>query len=165
MIKNQWVLFYRKINCVSMYILGILYIYFRALNIYCVVFLIAMCEMMKIMQENREVTCCLGSSANFRNSRSFLQSDLRYTNTNQWLCVRIRTDSYADYSLNFNPPVSTALLWTLCIRLSVRGRHLATPLEEDSTLMLKVCLLWGSPDSSTAWAAQSPSTKERASAW
>uniref|UniRef100_A0A3Q1JHR4 Cation-transporting P-type ATPase C-terminal domain-containing protein n=1 Tax=Anabas testudineus TaxID=64144 RepID=A0A3Q1JHR4_ANATE len=35
-----------------------------------------MCEMMKIMQENREVTCCLGSSANFRNSRSFLQSDL-----------------------------------------------------------------------------------------
>uniref|UniRef100_A0A3B5MEK3 Uncharacterized protein n=1 Tax=Xiphophorus couchianus TaxID=32473 RepID=A0A3B5MEK3_9TELE len=34
-----------------------------------------MCEMMKIMQENREVTCCLGSSANFRNSRLFLQSD------------------------------------------------------------------------------------------
>lgn len=38
----------------------------------------AMCEMMKIMQENREVTCCLGSSANFRNSRLFLQSDVRY---------------------------------------------------------------------------------------
>lgn len=37
----------------------------------------AMCEMMKIMQENREVTCCLGSSANFRNSRLFLQSDVR----------------------------------------------------------------------------------------
>lgn len=37
-----------------------------------------MCEMMKIMQENREVTCCLGSSANFRNSRLFLQSDVRY---------------------------------------------------------------------------------------
>lgn len=37
-----------------------------------------MCEMMKIMQENREVTCCLGSSANFRNSRLFLQSDFRY---------------------------------------------------------------------------------------
>ncbi|KAM7371274.1 hypothetical protein PAMP_010760 [Pampus punctatissimus] len=35
-----------------------------------------MCEMMKIMQENREVTCCLGSSANFRNSRLFLQSDV-----------------------------------------------------------------------------------------
>lgn len=35
-----------------------------------------MCEMMKIMQENREVTCCLGSSANFRNSRLFIQSDL-----------------------------------------------------------------------------------------
>uniref|UniRef100_A0A1A8BDJ4 KIAA0195 n=1 Tax=Nothobranchius kadleci TaxID=1051664 RepID=A0A1A8BDJ4_NOTKA len=35
-----------------------------------------MCEMMKIMQENREVICCLGSSANFRNSRLFLQSDL-----------------------------------------------------------------------------------------
>uniref|UniRef100_A0AAQ6AHB3 Cation-transporting P-type ATPase C-terminal domain-containing protein n=1 Tax=Amphiprion ocellaris TaxID=80972 RepID=A0AAQ6AHB3_AMPOC len=35
-----------------------------------------MCEMMKIMQENKEVTCCLGSSANFRNSRLFLQSDL-----------------------------------------------------------------------------------------
>ncbi|XP_017292535.1 transmembrane protein 94 isoform X1 [Kryptolebias marmoratus] len=35
-----------------------------------------MCEMMKIMQENREVTCCLGSSANFRNSRLFMQSDL-----------------------------------------------------------------------------------------
>lgn len=33
--------------------------------------------MMKIMQENREVTCCLGSSANFRNSRLFLQSDVR----------------------------------------------------------------------------------------
>ncbi|XP_057681436.1 transmembrane protein 94 isoform X2 [Corythoichthys intestinalis] len=35
-----------------------------------------MCEMIKIMQENREVTCCLGSAANFRNSRLFLQSDL-----------------------------------------------------------------------------------------
>lgn len=35
-----------------------------------------MCEMMKIMQENREVTCCLGSSANFRNSCLFLQSNL-----------------------------------------------------------------------------------------
>lgn len=35
-----------------------------------------MCEMMKIMQENLEVTCCLGSSANFRNSCLFLQSDL-----------------------------------------------------------------------------------------
>uniref|UniRef100_A0A3B4ZJ83 Transmembrane protein 94 n=1 Tax=Stegastes partitus TaxID=144197 RepID=A0A3B4ZJ83_9TELE len=35
-----------------------------------------MCEMMKIMQENKEVTCCLGSSANFRNSRLFVQSDL-----------------------------------------------------------------------------------------
>ncbi|XP_076007967.1 transmembrane protein 94 isoform X2 [Genypterus blacodes] len=35
-----------------------------------------MCEMMKIMQENREVTCCLGSAANFRNSRLFLQSNL-----------------------------------------------------------------------------------------
>ncbi|XP_056285009.1 transmembrane protein 94 isoform X1 [Pseudoliparis swirei] len=35
-----------------------------------------MWEMIKIMQENREVTCCLGSSANFRNSRLFLQSDL-----------------------------------------------------------------------------------------
>uniref|UniRef100_A0A8C7GFB3 Transmembrane protein 94 n=1 Tax=Oncorhynchus kisutch TaxID=8019 RepID=A0A8C7GFB3_ONCKI len=35
-----------------------------------------MCEMIKIMQENREVTCCLGSSANFRNSCLFLQSDL-----------------------------------------------------------------------------------------
>ncbi|XP_028263978.1 transmembrane protein 94 isoform X1 [Parambassis ranga] len=35
-----------------------------------------MCEMMKIMQENREVTCCLGSTANFRNSRLFLQSDI-----------------------------------------------------------------------------------------
>ncbi|KAF3704786.1 Transmembrane protein 94 [Channa argus] len=35
-----------------------------------------MCEMIKIMQENKEVTCCLGSSANFRNNRLFLQSDL-----------------------------------------------------------------------------------------
>ncbi|XP_061764603.1 transmembrane protein 94 isoform X1 [Nerophis ophidion] len=35
-----------------------------------------MCEMITIMQENREVTCCLGSAANFRNSRLFLQSDL-----------------------------------------------------------------------------------------
>uniref|UniRef100_A0A673A9J3 Transmembrane protein 94 n=1 Tax=Sphaeramia orbicularis TaxID=375764 RepID=A0A673A9J3_9TELE len=29
-----------------------------------------------IDKENREVTCCLGSSANFRNSRLFIQSDL-----------------------------------------------------------------------------------------
>uniref|UniRef100_A0A8C4ZWX8 Transmembrane protein 94 n=1 Tax=Gadus morhua TaxID=8049 RepID=A0A8C4ZWX8_GADMO len=35
-----------------------------------------MCDMMEIMQENREVTCCLGSAANFRNSRLFLQSNL-----------------------------------------------------------------------------------------
>lgn len=35
-----------------------------------------MCEMVKIMQENREVTCCLGSSANCRNSCLFLQSDI-----------------------------------------------------------------------------------------
>lgn len=37
----------------------------------------AMCEMIKIMQENGEVTCCLGSSANLRNSCLFLQSDVR----------------------------------------------------------------------------------------
>ncbi|XP_077595653.1 transmembrane protein 94 [Stigmatopora nigra] len=35
-----------------------------------------MLEMIKIMQENKEVTCCLGSAANFRNSQLFLQSDL-----------------------------------------------------------------------------------------
>lgn len=35
-----------------------------------------MCEMIKIMQEYGEVTCCLGSSANLRNSCLFLQSDL-----------------------------------------------------------------------------------------
>ncbi|KAM9210912.1 transmembrane protein 94 isoform 7-T8 [Dugong dugon] len=35
-----------------------------------------MCEMIKIMQEYGEVTCCLGSSANLRNSRLFLQSDI-----------------------------------------------------------------------------------------
>lgn len=35
-----------------------------------------MCEMMKIMQEYGEVTCCLGSSANLRNSCLFLQSDV-----------------------------------------------------------------------------------------
>lgn len=37
----------------------------------------AMCEMIKIMQEYGEVTCCLGSSANLRNSCLFLQSDVR----------------------------------------------------------------------------------------
>ena len=36
-----------------------------------------MCEMIKIMQEYGEVTCCLGSSANLRNSCLFLQSDVR----------------------------------------------------------------------------------------
>ncbi|XP_064423623.1 transmembrane protein 94 isoform X2 [Latimeria chalumnae] len=35
-----------------------------------------MCEMIKIMQEYGEVTCCLGSSANFRNNCLFLQSDI-----------------------------------------------------------------------------------------
>nr|XP_033817348.1 transmembrane protein 94 isoform X2 [Geotrypetes seraphini] len=35
-----------------------------------------MCEMIKIMQEYGEVTCCLGSSASLRNSRLFLQSDI-----------------------------------------------------------------------------------------
>ncbi|XP_051851058.1 transmembrane protein 94 isoform X6 [Antechinus flavipes] len=35
-----------------------------------------MCEMIKIMQEYGEVTCCLGSSANLRNSCLFLQSDI-----------------------------------------------------------------------------------------
>uniref|UniRef100_A0A8B9SUP3 Transmembrane protein 94 n=1 Tax=Anas platyrhynchos TaxID=8839 RepID=A0A8B9SUP3_ANAPL len=38
--------------------------------------LAAMCEMIKIMQEYGEVTCCLGSSANLRNSCLFLQSDI-----------------------------------------------------------------------------------------
>lgn len=37
-----------------------------------------MCEMIKIMQEYGEVTCCLGSSANLRNSCLFLQSDIRW---------------------------------------------------------------------------------------
>ncbi|KAL7989456.1 hypothetical protein Chor_012122 [Crotalus horridus] len=36
----------------------------------------AMCEMIKIMQEYGEVTCCLGSSANLRNNCLFLQSDI-----------------------------------------------------------------------------------------
>lgn len=40
--------------------------------------LAAMCEMIKIMQEYGEVTCCLGSSANLRNSCLFLQSDIRW---------------------------------------------------------------------------------------
>ncbi|XP_042304372.1 transmembrane protein 94 isoform X7 [Sceloporus undulatus] len=35
-----------------------------------------MCEMIKIMQEYGEVTCCLGSSANLRNNCLFLQSDI-----------------------------------------------------------------------------------------
>ncbi|XP_036613430.1 transmembrane protein 94 isoform X7 [Trichosurus vulpecula] len=35
-----------------------------------------MCEMIKIMQEYGEVTCCLGSSANLRNSCLFSQSDI-----------------------------------------------------------------------------------------
>ncbi|XP_029456392.1 transmembrane protein 94 isoform X2 [Rhinatrema bivittatum] len=35
-----------------------------------------MCEMIKIMQEYGEVTCCLGSSASLRNSCLFLQSDV-----------------------------------------------------------------------------------------
>ncbi|KAJ7316019.1 hypothetical protein JRQ81_002181 [Phrynocephalus forsythii] len=35
-----------------------------------------MCEMIKIMQEYGEVTCCLGSSANLRNNGLFLQSDI-----------------------------------------------------------------------------------------
>ncbi|CAH2302414.1 transmembrane 94 isoform X1 [Pelobates cultripes] len=35
-----------------------------------------MCEMIQIMQEYGEVTCCLGSSANIRNSGLYLQSDI-----------------------------------------------------------------------------------------
>ncbi|XP_018417051.1 PREDICTED: transmembrane protein 94 isoform X1 [Nanorana parkeri] len=35
-----------------------------------------MYEMIQIMQEYGEVTCCMGSSANFRNSDLFLQSDI-----------------------------------------------------------------------------------------
>lgn len=46
-----------------------------------------MCEMMKIMQEYGEVTCCLGSSANLRNSCLFLQSDVRSgTDPGTWAC-------------------------------------------------------------------------------
>ncbi|KAM7334585.1 hypothetical protein ACRRTK_007905 [Alexandromys fortis] len=40
-----------------------------------------MCEMIKIMQEYGEVTCCLGSSANLRNSCLFLQSDVSSDST------------------------------------------------------------------------------------
>ncbi|XP_043940880.1 transmembrane protein 94 isoform X2 [Protopterus annectens] len=35
-----------------------------------------MCEMIRIMQDYGEVTCCLGSSANMRNKGLFLQSDI-----------------------------------------------------------------------------------------
>ncbi|KAM9296341.1 transmembrane protein 94 [Gastrophryne carolinensis] len=35
-----------------------------------------MCEMIQIMQEYGEVTCCMGSSASFRNSSLFLRSDI-----------------------------------------------------------------------------------------
>ncbi|XP_040186186.1 transmembrane protein 94 isoform X5 [Rana temporaria] len=35
-----------------------------------------MCDMIQIMQEYGEVTCCMGSSANVRNSGLFLQSDI-----------------------------------------------------------------------------------------
>lgn len=51
----------------------------------------AMCEMIKIMQEYGEVTCCLGSSANLRNSCLFLQSDIRsggYATTSAWSQTR-----------------------------------------------------------------------------
>ena len=46
-----------------------------------------MCEMIKIMQEYGEVTCCLGSSANLRNSCLFLQSDIRSGGPQTWAYI------------------------------------------------------------------------------
>lgn len=149
-----------------------------------VFFSAAMCEMMKIMQENREVTCCLGSSANFRNSRLFLQSDLRYrdcidsqhleTFFTMFFKLKIYRSfpSHLQKSLNLMVLLqhvlslgSTVLGWTLCIHLSVHGRPLAMPQEEDLMESLKESLLWDCLDSWTAWAAPSPSTRETALAW
>ncbi|XP_072415991.1 transmembrane protein 94-like isoform X3 [Chiloscyllium punctatum] len=39
----------------------------------------SMCEMVRIMQENGEVVCCLGSSLNNRNIGVFLQSDISFS--------------------------------------------------------------------------------------
>lgn len=68
-----------------------------------------MCEMMKIMQENREVTCCLGSSANFRNSRLFLQSDVRYADANVVRVCTMTECFFVDkaFKLFFSEPTVT----------------------------------------------------------
>lgn len=110
----------------------------------------AMCEMMKIMQENREVTCCLGSSANFRNSRLFLQSDLGYTGVfdysimlaNKLFCILV--DSF----VNLRP-----------------AQHRSGPVVPVSVFMGDVwlrCLwgiqrrLWRADSSEAVWTAQQP---------
>lgn len=120
-----------------------------------------MCEMMKIMQENREVTCCLGSSANFRNSRLFLQSDVRSAHI-----FSQAGSSFKQHRCDACGPFSsTASLWTLCTRPSAHGKPSATPPGGAFTTTPKASLLSGSPDSSTASAAPWFSTKETASAW
>ena len=63
-----------------------------------------MCEMIKIMQEYGEVTCCLGSSANLRNSCLFLQSDIR------WGRIQAPPAAFA-LSLASTQPQVTADLW------------------------------------------------------
>lgn len=60
---------------------------------------------------------------------------------------------------------SAALLLTLSTHPSAHGRRLAMPPEEGLMTTPKALLLWGSPDSSTASAVRSSSTKETASAW
>lgn len=56
-----------------------------------------MCEMIKIMQEYGEVTCCLGSSANLRNSCLFLQSDIRWdriSSSSSCLCLHLHLSKF-----------------------------------------------------------------------
>ncbi|XP_053938904.1 transmembrane protein 94 isoform X2 [Cuculus canorus] len=96
-----------------------------------------MCEMIKIMQEYGEVTCCLGSSANLRNSCLFLQSDISialdplYPSRCSWETFGYATSTTMTHALDELTPLQlSGQLNSLSCSMSFR--------QEESTSIIRL---------------------------
>ncbi|XP_069510905.1 transmembrane protein 94 isoform X2 [Ambystoma mexicanum] len=113
-----------------------------------------MCEMMKIMQECGEVTCCLGSSASIRNSCLYLQSDVSialdpmYPSRCSWETFGYATSSHMPQpSEDLTPLQLSGLLNTLPCSLRFRqeeGISIIRLIEQarHSTYGIRKCFLF-----------------------
>ncbi|CAJ0950413.1 unnamed protein product [Ranitomeya imitator] len=114
----------------------------------------SMCEMIQIMQEYGEVTCCMGSSASIRNSGLFLQSDISisldplFPSRCSWEMFGYVSDSLrANTSEEFSPLHLSAELNSLPCSLSFRREESVSIIRlieqaRNATYGIRKCFLF-----------------------